>query len=94
MAFRSRRKAGHAAASKAESTHALIADLGGPLTKLEDYAGDAEPGNLRSGPENLRSQLKGQLVMQETVRRRVETRGPRSSYLVRLEKIASLLRLY
>ena len=53
---------------------------------IEDYAGDAEPGNLRSGSGNLRSQLGGQLVMQETVQ---ETRGPRSSYLATLEKSAS-----
>ena len=48
--------------------------------------GDAEPGNLKPGSGNLRSQLGGQLVMQETVQ---ETRGPRSLYLATLEKSAS-----
>ena len=52
---------------------------------IEDY-GDAEPGNLRSGSGNLKAQLGGQLVMQETVQ---ETRGPRSLYLATLEKSAS-----
>ena len=76
-----------ARSSKHGRKHARVdGGSGRAACHMEDYAGDAEPGNLKSGSGNLRSQLGGQLVMQETAQ---ETRGPRSSYLATLEKSAS-----
>jgi hypothetical protein len=78
----------HGARSSKHSRKHVRVDGGSgrPACRMQDYAGDAEPGNIRSDSGNLRSQLRGQLVMQETVQ---ETRGLGSSYLATLEKSAS-----
>ena len=74
--------------SKNDRNHARV-DGGSARSAhhIEARAGDAEPWYLRSDRGSLRSQLGGQLVMQETVQ---QTRGPRSTYLATLEKSASL----
>ena len=80
--------------SKHHRKHARVDGRSGRATyHIEDCAGNAEPGNLRYDSRNLRSQLGGQLVMQESVQ---ETRGLRlyckprkASYLASLEKSAS-----